>query len=191
MIILGINDGHHAGAALLIDGVLVSAISEERLTRRKCEYGYPERAIAECLRLGGIGTKDIDHVAVSTVSLPPKYFMTKRNTTFSIADYWREQTDYWYPRIYENREVEFVEVFSDKVETVDFPYDRSLIADEDDGKGMRKARHKYIAQNLGVSPDRISFQDHQTCHANYGYLCHPGRDKPLLIVTADGFGLTA
>jgi carbamoyltransferase len=188
VVILGINDGHHAGAALVIDGVLVSAISEERLTRRKCEYGYPELAIAECLRLGGIGTKDIDHVAVSTVSLPPKYFMTKRNTTFSIADYWREQTDYWYPRIYENREVKFVEVFSDKVESIDFPYDRSLIADEDDGIGMRKARHKHIAQALGISPGRISFEDHQTCHANYGYLCHPGRGKPLLIVTADGFG---
>jgi carbamoyltransferase len=191
MVILGINDGHHAGAALVVDGVLVSAVSEERLSRNKCEYGYPERAIAECLRLGGLDRADVTRVAVATKSLPPKYFMTKRNTTFRIEDYWREQTEYWYPRIYEKRKVKYTDVFADHVRAVDFPYDLSLIAHEDDGAGMRTARHKHIARMLRLPAECITFYDHQGCHAYYAYLCHRDREKPLLVATADGFGDSA
>jgi carbamoyltransferase len=35
MKILGIQDGHSASAALVEDGVVVAAVQEERLTRRK------------------------------------------------------------------------------------------------------------------------------------------------------------
>lgn len=38
MNILGIWDGHDAGAALLVDGRLVAAANEERFTRRKLDY---------------------------------------------------------------------------------------------------------------------------------------------------------
>ena len=41
MNILGIWDGHDAGAALLVDGRLVAAANEERFTRRKLDYVFP------------------------------------------------------------------------------------------------------------------------------------------------------
>ena len=43
MIILGIHDGHNCGASLFKNGTLLIAISEERITRNKNEYGYPEK----------------------------------------------------------------------------------------------------------------------------------------------------
>lgn len=47
MTVLGICDGHDAGAALVDrDGVLRFAVSEERLTRRKHQRGFPRRSIA-------------------------------------------------------------------------------------------------------------------------------------------------
>ncbi|MBF0631242.1 MAG: hypothetical protein HQL89_09685 [Magnetococcales bacterium] len=66
MIILGVWDGHDAGAALLVAGRLVAAVNEERLSRRKLEACFPHRAIAECLSLGGVAPREIDHVAVAT-----------------------------------------------------------------------------------------------------------------------------
>jgi len=64
-VILGINT-HHAGAsaALLVDGVPVAAIAEERLTRIKYYAKFPARAIQTVLDMGGLRFKDIDYVAV-------------------------------------------------------------------------------------------------------------------------------
>lgn len=64
-IILGINT-HHAGssAALLIDGLPVAAIAEERLNRVKYYAGFPVKSILEVMRIGGVRFKDIDYVAV-------------------------------------------------------------------------------------------------------------------------------
>ena len=49
MIILGIHDGHNCGASLFKNGALLIAISEEKITRNKNEYGYPEKSINKCL----------------------------------------------------------------------------------------------------------------------------------------------
>lgn len=187
-VLLGIHDGHHANASLFVDGRLVAAFAEERLSRKKLEYGYPRRSIERCLQIAGAVPSDISEVALSTRSLPPRYFMTKRSTTFGIQDYWREQRDYWHPIYYGDRRPSYVEIFADKVAEVDFPYDRSLIAHEDDDKGMLAARLDYISRTLGIASDRITVYDHQSCHAYFGLLSLPDRDKARLIFTADGAG---
>ncbi len=61
--ILGFNSTHDASAALVRDGEIVCAIEEERLTRQKHHYGFPEKAVAACLSSAGIGMADLDHVA--------------------------------------------------------------------------------------------------------------------------------
>ena len=53
-IILGISAEHDAGAVLMIDGEVVAAVNEERLSRQKLTTGYPERAIECVLRLAGV-----------------------------------------------------------------------------------------------------------------------------------------
>ena len=63
MIILGIGFLSEASAALVKDGELVAAISEERLNRRKLWYGFPEEAIAAVLEIGEISIHDVDLVA--------------------------------------------------------------------------------------------------------------------------------
>ncbi len=48
--ILGVCDGHDSGAALVDEaGRLVFAVSEERLSRRKHQAGFPRRAVAAAL----------------------------------------------------------------------------------------------------------------------------------------------
>jgi carbamoyltransferase len=64
--ILGVWDGHDAGAALIVDGTLVTAVNEERFTRRKLDIGFPSRAIGVCCELGGIRPEKVDVVACCT-----------------------------------------------------------------------------------------------------------------------------
>jgi len=66
MIVLGIWDGHDAGAALLKEGNILFVINEERLTRRKLEVGFPELSIQACLAHVGWTPHDIRHIALST-----------------------------------------------------------------------------------------------------------------------------
>jgi len=44
-LVLGIWDGHDAGAALVDGETVLFAVNEERLTRRKLEVGFPRRSI--------------------------------------------------------------------------------------------------------------------------------------------------
>src|SRR3990172_4039437 len=63
MNILGISCFFHdAAAALLVDGRLVAAAEEERFTRRKHDYSFPENAIRFCLAKGKLEGRDLDYV---------------------------------------------------------------------------------------------------------------------------------
>ena len=65
-VILGINAFHPgSSAALLIDGVPVAAIAEERLNRVKYYAGFPNHAVERCLQIGGCTLADVDALAVA------------------------------------------------------------------------------------------------------------------------------
>lgn len=64
MKILGISAFYHDSAATLIeDGVIVTAIEEERFSRIKHDNSFPFKAIEFCLKSNKITIKDIDHIA--------------------------------------------------------------------------------------------------------------------------------
>ncbi len=63
MDILGISCYFHdAAAALVRDGRLIAAAEEERFTRRKHDYEFPQHAIDFCLRAGRIPAAELDCV---------------------------------------------------------------------------------------------------------------------------------
>lgn len=189
MIILGIHDGHNASAALVVDGKLVSAVGEERFSREKHHYGFPYEAIKSVLNDTNISIKDVSRVAMATKTLPPIYFYTRRNSTFSIQDYWKEQKYYWYPKLYEKKNPSYLDLFKDHVENTDFPYDKNLITSETDHKGMWKARLKHLCDTLKIEENIVSVYDHHTCHAYYGYLtCSESKSGDVLVYTMDGGG---
>ena len=53
---------HDAAAALLRDGELIAAVEEERFTRKKHDYEFPQQAIEFCLKRAGIRGGDLDYV---------------------------------------------------------------------------------------------------------------------------------
>ena len=65
--ILGLNAYHADAAACLVkDGVLLSAVEEERFRRIKHWGGFPSESIRYCLAEAGISLADVDHVAVNS-----------------------------------------------------------------------------------------------------------------------------
>jgi carbamoyltransferase len=63
MNILGISAHYHdSAAALVIDGVPVCAVQEERLSRHKGDAAFPLLAIASCLQMAGIEPDALDAV---------------------------------------------------------------------------------------------------------------------------------
>jgi carbamoyltransferase len=64
MQILGLSAFYHDSAACLVrDGDIVSAAQEERFTRKKHDYRFPQNAIDYCLSEGGITPAQLDCVA--------------------------------------------------------------------------------------------------------------------------------
>lgn len=82
-VILGINCFHAgASAAVIVDGVPVAAIAEERLNRKKYFAGFPSLAIQRCLEIAGLTIFDVEHVAVgrdSSANLHKKLEFALRN----------------------------------------------------------------------------------------------------------------
>ncbi len=102
MPILGIWDGHDAGAAVVDEsGRIVCAANEERFTRRKLEVGFPQKAIEACLGEAGLEPKDVGEVAISTFdpaktltrifpSLKESYYLLRRRKVRPRAlDSWK------------------------------------------------------------------------------------------------------
>lgn len=66
MDVLGINAFHgDSSAVLLKDGAFHAGIEEERLNRIKHWAGFPAKAIASVLEMGGVTLAGLEHVAIS------------------------------------------------------------------------------------------------------------------------------
>jgi carbamoyltransferase len=62
--VLGVSAHYHdAAAALVVDGEIVAAIQEERLSRMKNDAALPVRAMRACLDIAGLDARALDAVA--------------------------------------------------------------------------------------------------------------------------------
>jgi carbamoyltransferase len=60
-----ISQGHDSAAALVVDGVCVAAVAEERMSRRKHTGDFPGGAVEACLAIAGIRLADVDEIVHS------------------------------------------------------------------------------------------------------------------------------
>ncbi len=98
MYILGISCFYHDSAAALIeDGKLVAAAMEERFTRKKNDNGFPEKAIAFCLKQAGITGADLEYVVFYEKPLVKfeRILLTTLSTFPQSADVWRDAMLNW------------------------------------------------------------------------------------------------
>lgn len=170
MNILGIWDGHDAGAALLMAKRLVCAVNEERFTRRKLEVVFPRHAIAACLNQGGITPAQIDRIVCST-SDPAK----------TLTRLWPGSKERYY-RL--RRRLDLPSPLNPFIKLVKYRLT------EWHGNRMTHwlSSHSLRARlkEAGfVDPSRFILLDHHLCHAGGVYFS--GLDQAI-VITLDGVG---
>lgn len=195
MNILGVAWGTCSTAAVMCDGRIVASVSEERFSRRKNDERYPKAAIEQVLALAGLAPADLDLVAFAGETFDPVAVLHRKYSAWSVADRLREQQDYWWPRLYQQRDVSFFDVFADKIDEAQFPGQWGPLIDCITARRpelpacLQDFRRDAIVQHLGIDPRRIEFVNHHRCHAHYAYYGSPlDKQARVLILTADGSG---
>jgi carbamoyltransferase len=174
MNILGISDSITSGAAVVSDGILLAAVSEERLNRHKMSMGFPRRSIPEVLRLAGLEPGDIDGVAVATKNL----FWRPEPLPFS--DYFRGKKGGLrdlYLSLGAN--VSTLAGNSSLARKSYYGLKSALTA------GRRRHIEEALQRDFGIV-QRPTFLDHHLCHAASAYFTSGFDDA--LVVTQDGAG---
>jgi carbamoyltransferase len=64
VLVLGVHDGHNAGAALIRNGTVLAAINEERTNNVKNSSGPPLNAIKKVFAIAGVKPADLSIIAV-------------------------------------------------------------------------------------------------------------------------------
>ena len=164
MLILSLHSGpHDSSAALFDDYRLLAAVAEERLNRIKCSGGFPEKAIAEVIRIAGIERRHID-VLVSTRCLFQRHYFKHRRPYERAREEWRRLTG------------------RSKMHEI------SLVLRKNPGLRAEDVfDYQALLADLGLRPDvRVFFSNHHFTHA-LPSLFFTNWDEALLY-TADGVG---
>jgi carbamoyltransferase len=197
-LILAVHSGHNASAAIMRDGVITTAVLEERFTKKKNYVGYPWQAIKYCLQKEGVSGKYLSRVAYTTMSYGGSVFLkAKTSTQFSISDY----IDYYGEKYYKKKLeglncldylqwLNTAEKFNENKQYYDFSYltDEVMLDPKQDAKLFRKEQVRLLSSQLGIEANKIEFLDHHTCHAYYSYFGSPFRGKDCIVLTLDGWG---
>lgn len=159
--ILGIHDGHNAGATLTIDGKIVASVCEERLSRRKNEVGYPRRAIEDVMRIGGVDAPDLAEVVYASLFMHHERYLTDLSPWYRVG-------------------------LADQRANAARPKDYQKVIFEE----RRRERVDQVAKHLGVPIERVGFMEHHLAHLTGAYYTAPWRKpgEPVLGLTCDGAG---
>ncbi len=191
MIILGIYDDHNASAALMINGEIVEAINEERITFIKNDVGFPKNAVKYLFKKYNINNDNLDFVGVSS-SRPSAEQYNRLSAYIGIKDY-----KYFYKNYY-NKKFNNINIFQKFIDKKNYSFDKSLYYHVNK-KYNNKLNYSNIAhQNTvrqvfndfyKISKNKIQFIDHHTCHLSHAYLSKVKKTKgPTIGVTVDAFG---
>lgn len=199
MKILAVTLEKCSGCAIFVDDKVVFSASEERYSRIKSDSSFPLNSIKDALHFTGLQGKDLDKVIIcgNKISLIPS--LINEYSTFSIDDQIRAMEEYWYPNLVLGENKSFLEIFKDKINLNQFPYNTELGKKfeifklqnpytEEDGKKVSDFFKQIISSFLETDENKIIHMEHDWCHAAYGFYGSPIRDDNTLIVTADAWG---
>ena len=199
MKILSITLEKCSGCAVLIDDKIVFSTSEERYSRIKSDSSFPKNSINNALSFSGLKGTDFDKIIICGNKLSVLAPLMNEYSTFSVDDQIRAMEEYWYPNLVLGKNKSFLEVFKDKINLEQFPFNTEIGKrfdvsklhnpyTEEDGKNVSNFFKQIIASFLGVEQEKIIHMEHDWCHAAYALYGSPIRDDNTLIVTADAWG---
>ena len=170
MKILGIWDGHDAGAALIEGPDILFAINEERLTRRKLEVCFPELAVRACLEAAGSDDAEIADIAISTSDFAK-----------TLARVFPALKEEYYLIRRRKKPMKRATLLEKKLKYKLTEFPPSALSQ----KVSRYALNRHL-ERLGLKNYRLHLVDHHLCHAAAAAFCSGFDDA--LIITLDGLG---
>ena len=199
MKILAITLEKCSGCAVLIDDKIVFSTSEERYSRIKSDSSFPRNSINDALSFSGLRGADFDKVIICGNRLSLLAPLMNEYSTFSVNDQIRAMEEYWYPNLVLGKNESFLEVFKDKINLEQFPFNTEIGKKfdifklhnpytEEDGRNVSNFFKQTIASLLEIEQEKIIHMEHDWCHAAYAFYGSPIRDDNTLIVTADAWG---
>ena len=188
-----------SGSALFIDDKIVFSSSEERYTGKKSDTLFPQNSITEALNYSNVKSDELDQVIIcgNKLSLIPS--ILREYSTFSVNDQIRTMEEYWYPKLVLNQEKSFVELFKEKIDLEQYPFNTEWGKkfdyfklenpySVDDAEKVSEFFKTTLSSFLDIDKSKISHMEHDWCHAAYALYGSPIRDPDTLIVTADAWG---
>lgn len=179
----------------MVEGQIVACVSEERFSRKKNDESYPLMSIEAVLDEAGVEAKELDLVVIAGERFDPVGILCHKWSNSSVQDRLKEQTQYWYPRLFEGKEVSYLDVFKDKVDTVQYPGKWGKVTDfikagnpEETNAFFQDFRREVVRNHLGVDPRKILFIHHHRAHAYYAHYGSCMIKDKTLILTADAWG---
>ena len=199
MKVLAVTLERCCGCALFIDDKIVFSSSEERYTKKKSDSLFPENSIKHALEYCNVNPDELDHVLIcgNKLSLIPS--IMREYSTFTVDDQLRAMKEYWYPKLIENKDISFVELFKNKINLEHYPFNTEWGGkfdyfslenpySIDDEKKVSEFFITTISSFLNIEKSKISHVEHDTCHASYALYGSPIRERNTLVVTADAWG---
>ncbi len=190
MNILGICIGEQCAASLTINGKIVGASQEERFVKKKSYSGFPYKSINYLLKINNLTKKDVDEVyVINKLVTGLEFSLVQRFHSFSVNDYIFEAHKYYYPLLFENKKINLLKLFKDKIVRKTFPNEvvNTLIKKGENNENTQLLRKKII-YNFFKRKLKVHFINHHFCHALYAYISNPINFKKSLIFTADSLG---
>ncbi len=192
---LGINAGHGASCALMINGKIELVYQEERFTKIKNFGGYPRKSIENCLKYIEKKKTHIDIAAFVNTNPNLNFYKYPISNYFNVKDYTDFYGDKYYSKLLANQSVKkyFDKLDKDKRNKASISLERKkldLIKDGDykDLNNFLKTTLQKQSKNL---VKKIIFSDHHTCHAHYAYFSLSRKEiqkNKICVLTIDSQG---
>ncbi len=169
--ILGISEEHDCGACLIDTQGNISAVNEERYTRKKLERGFPKKSLAYLVAV----SKKSKHKINCEIAVASKFHVSE-----GLGDWTDLDLKY---RVLEK-------IFSvTRLDRIIFGSKIGPILLERSSKLQQISRKKRIKKKLkeaGLMDVKLNFFDHHLCHGAAAYFTS-GWNK-CLVITADASG---
>ncbi|MFX0195386.1 MAG: carbamoyltransferase [Candidatus Hodarchaeota archaeon] len=159
--VLGLHDGHDAGAALVQDGKILAALQEERPRNIKHYSGTPEISMRQVFEIANVHPSEVDIIAVA--GLVRTHAPYKENLL--RVRLFERFTPFIASRTFAKLYVKILHKF----------------------RNMKTLKKCF--DELGITDKTVIFIEHHLDHAMAAYHLSPwSYEEPVLIFTADGAG---
>ncbi len=157
---LGVHDGHNAGAALVQNGTVIAAISEERLNNIKNYSGVPIQAVQKVFEIAQLKPEDVTFIAVGCYLRMGNPLQVEKNPIHTAQ--------------------ELIAPYFHNTKII-------KLAIKMLGKVRGRPGLYALFERLNIRKKPIIFVEHHQTHAACAYYQRPWEDKSL-ILTLDGMG---